>query len=523
MWKNTDLTLNAAKGSLSVFFTLILPLLLSLCFSMLEVTRICGLDRNSKELARQMLENAFSEYQPVLWERYGVLALDMGYASGQPNVEKISGHMMELGSWYGETGEGKWMNHWLALSPQLCEVTAYELLTDQDGAPLIRQGAETAGNSVVSGLLEQWIFQAQEAEDMQKGSPDLEALIERGEQALLEERSKQEVKNEEQWREKMQNEGQKQEDPLPLEDNPLDIFAKWKEKGLLALLLPAGESIASGYLDIQSSPSQRKRMCGTKQNRTGVGLVDKVLFGHYILERVSFFSKAQEEEENAGLLYEAEYILEGKMSDRENLEGAAVKMLLLREIQNLAAIYMDPLKVQQAQRAALSLAGFTANPAVIQMVKAAVTAVWAFVESILDVRLLLAGGTVPVIKRASDWTSDLTRLGQYVSPEQTAKSSDQGMTYSDYLRIFLTLLPKKSLGLRSCDVMEQEICSREGYEAVRMDHLVCEMETTCSFQAQPVFLCWVKVEDRKVPAYSFTKKARLSYGSPEEQTTEGRD
>lgn len=507
MKNNTDLALGDAQGSLSVFFALILPLLFSLCFSMLEVTRICGLDRNSEELTRQMLENAFSEYQPILWEKYGILALDMGYVSGQPDVEKISGRMMELGSWYEESGSEKWMNHFLALSPQVCEVTAYGLLTDNHGAPLIRQGAEIAGNSVVSGLLDHWISRAKESEDLQKGSPDVEKLIERGEQVLLEEGNKLEPQKEE----KRQNMGQLQENPLPLQDNPFEVFKKWKEKGFLALFLPEGTSEVFGYLDTKSAPSQRKRLHGTRRDMTEVGLADKVLFGHYVLETFSFFTKEQKKEENSGLLYETEYILGGKTSDQENLEKAAVKILLLRETQNLASIYMDPGKVRQAQNAALALAGFTANPVVIQVVQAAVTAVWAFVESVLDVRLLLAGGTVPIVKRASEWTSDLTRLGQYASSDQIAKSSDQGMTYSDYLRIFLALLPEEELGLRSCDVMEQEIRCRKGYEAVRADHLVYKLETICSFQAQPIFFQWVKVGEQKKPAYSFTKEARLSY------------
>lgn len=501
------------KGSLSVFFALILPMLLSLFFSMLEVTRICGLDRNSEELAKQMVENAFSEYQPVLWERYGILALDMGYSSGQPETEKISGRMMELGSWYGETEGESWMNYLLALSPQLCEVTSYGLLTDNDGAPLIRQGAEVMGNRMASDLLSQWVSQVQGSKELQDKSPDLEDLIERGQQALLEEeKSEQGTRKQEAGQESQEAQDEYlREEPLEMQDNPLDLFAQWKEKGLLGLVLPAGSSISSGCIDTKDAVSGRVRNQGTRRDLTEVGLVDKVLFSQYVLETFSLFTNTKEEQEHSGMAYEAEYILGGKASDRENLESVAVKILLLREVQNLAAIYMDPVKVQKTQRAALSIAGITANPLVIQAVQVAVAAVWAFVESVLDMRLLFSGGTVPIVKRASEWTSDLTRLGQYVSLDQTAKSSEHGMTYSDYLRIFLALLSKKELGLRACDVIEEQIRATQGYEAVRADHLVYELETICSFQAQPVFFRLVSVGDPTAPTYSFTKKAELSY------------
>ncbi len=82
----------------------------------------------------------------------------------------------------------------------------------------------------------------------------------------------------------------------------------------------------------------------------------------------------------------------------------------------------------QALEAATALAGFTGNPAIIQLVQAAVVGVWAFVESVLDIRLLLEGGKVPVVKNGAQWTSDLFCLGQYVSPKVRAKNGDDGMT-----------------------------------------------------------------------------------------------
>ena len=83
-------------GSISVFFAILLPLVCSLFFSMLEVTRIRGLDVNSRQMALQMLENTFSEYQPLLWQQYGILALDMGYASGEGDIAKVAARMMEF-------------------------------------------------------------------------------------------------------------------------------------------------------------------------------------------------------------------------------------------------------------------------------------------------------------------------------------------------------------------------------------------------------------------------------------------
>lgn len=510
-------TKEQARGSLSVFFAMILPLMFSLCFSMLEVTRICGLNQNSQELTRQMLENAFSEYQPTLWKDYKILALDMGYASGQAKTDNISERMLELGSWYGIKGDNtsydgdqSFVGEFMLLVPELCQVTSYGLLTDQNGAPLIRQGADVARGSIGEQLLEKWVKDTQEAKETQERSPGMDDLVEQGKQALQE--AKKQAQEQEQSGDGVQS-VPAQGELLEMEDNPFDLFEEWKEKGLLSLLVSSETELASGYLDIGATVSGRNRMQGTRQDITNVGLVDKVLFGQYILDTFSRFSgqQAQEEEKSHTLRYETEYVIGKKASDRENLEAVAARILLLREAQNIAAIYADPVKIGQAKQAAVSLAAFTANPVVIEVVQVAVIAVWAFVESVLDVRLLLTGGTVPIIKDQTQWTSDLTHLGQYVSVEKKAKDSGQGMTYTDYLRVFLALEPVKTLGLRACDVMEQKIRGTEGYENVCMDHMVYEMEVTCSYQAQPLFFHFVWPLGQKLPSYSFTKEGAMSY------------
>lgn len=134
-------------GSISVFFAILLPLVCSLFFSMLEVTRIRGLDVNSRQMALQMLENTFSEYQPLLWQQYGILALDMGYASGEGDIAKVAARMMEFGTWYDQAVGGDGQERFLALSPGGCEITAYELLTDHGAVALIRQGAGLPGKT----------------------------------------------------------------------------------------------------------------------------------------------------------------------------------------------------------------------------------------------------------------------------------------------------------------------------------------------------------------------------------------
>ena len=69
------------KGSLTVFFALILVSVMTLVFTMSECIRLYELHDISQEYTDMATESAFSEYNPYLWETYKILALDLGYGT----------------------------------------------------------------------------------------------------------------------------------------------------------------------------------------------------------------------------------------------------------------------------------------------------------------------------------------------------------------------------------------------------------------------------------------------------------
>lgn len=501
-------------GSISVFFALLLPLVCSLFFSMLEVTRIRGLDVNSRQLALQMLENTFSEYQPLLWQQYGILALDMGYASGEGDSEKVAERMLEFGTWYAQAVGTEGQERFLALTVGGCEITSYELLTDNGAAALIRQGARTAGEDTALDAIRQWIGQAEETSEAQSSDLDIGGLVDQGKTALDQAREQQaagETSESEQLPDKTQpEEEQMKEGRLP-EDNPFDLFREWEEKGLLALVMDPGRSLSEAAVNPGGMVSKRSLEKGTAQTSENTTLAERVLFGQYLLQRFSTYRQAESGEAGAGLCYQVEHVIGGKGSDRENLEAVVARILLLREVQNVIAIASDSKKMGQALEAATALAGFAGNPAIVQLVQAAVVGVWAFVESVLDIRLLLEGGKVPVVKNGAQWTSDLFRLGQYVSPEVRAKDGGEGMCYEDYLRGMLAVLPSEELGLRACDVMESTLRGSDTYAMARLDEMMVSAEVVCASHGESVFFSLISLKPKNAPSYSFTQQVSLSY------------
>ena len=96
-------------------------------------------------------------------------------------------------------------------------------------------------------------------------------------------------------------------------------------------------------------------------------------------------------EEDKALDYEMEYILEGKGSERENLEAVAKKLLLLRFAPNYGCILGSAGMRAQAESLALTLCTAAALPMLTGAVTQVLLLAWAFGESIMDLRSLLGG------------------------------------------------------------------------------------------------------------------------------------
>ena len=140
---------------------------------------------------------------------------------------------------------------------------------------------------------------------------------------------------------------------------------------------------------------------------------DRVMVLEYIGKHFSDYT----EPGKGDLTYEMEYILCGKDTDKKNLESSIERLMRMREAANVAHIIADREKLNQTLMIATSLAGFSGNPAVVKIVQIGVVAAWAYVESILDLRTLLSGGKISLIKSVAEWTTDLKKLGEIVTGE----------------------------------------------------------------------------------------------------------
>ena len=96
--------------------------------------------------------------------------------------------------------------------------------------------------------------------------------------------------------------------------------------------------------------------------------------------------------------YEIEYILCGRQSDKDNLNEVIFKLVLIREGLNLSYLVTDVQKKNECFGLALQLLGYTGNMVLIKAAQYFIMSIWAYAESVMELRELYAGESIATVK-----------------------------------------------------------------------------------------------------------------------------
>ena len=485
------------KGSIAIFMALILLVLTNLFFSMVEAVRIYEYHMETRMLASKLCGDAFSEYQPYMWKEYGILGLDMGYGHNTATTATVENKMLEY-------AEGR-------RDLEVIDVTIdnYGLLTDDGGKPFVKQCAMAALTMLPQEAIDKLQTQAQTVSEIQKEDMNLEDVIDRGIDAIEEAQSAQDTADE---KEHSIDEVQTQDDSEPQmsiskENNPIEIYSTIKEQGWIGLVLGEKE-LSDKVIADESVVSKRELKQGNAVNPVQVNVADYCLHGWYLGQQFGNYSSVKE---GRCLDYEMEYIVAGGSSDKDNIEAVVLRLLAIRELCNISTIMVNETMVQQAYAVAVSIAGVTGMPAIIEPVKIAVIAIWALLESILDVRSLVNGKKIPILKTYGEWTSRVENLGSCLSRDAMAKESETGIGYDTYLYIFLALIEDDNRAYRPMDLIEQSLRSHEGYEGTMMDNIVYEMNINLEIQGEPILYSFMPLQQVGIELYQCNASGEISY------------
>ena len=241
--------------------------------------------------------------------------------------------------------------------------------------------------------------------------------------------------------------------------------------GILKLVLPEGAVVSGRRLELDSVPSIEGEK-GDGHSETGNGkfsglraeagvrnLVQRLMVCEY---SVRYFKGFEKENAKEGM-YELEYIIKGEKADKENLIGTINQLLVIRQGMNLVHVLSDTGKRQEARGLALAITGSTGLLPLVSIMTFFILSVWALGEALVDVRILMDGGTIPFVKTEADWKlgiNELLELGRGKGLPENNREEGSGLDYTGYLRILCFWQYSREMVYRMMDVIQLAV-SRE--------------------------------------------------------------
>ncbi len=456
------------QGSISVFLAYLLVFLLAVVFALLEVSRVWALEQRTSNDAIMTGNSLLAEYSTELWDDYGLLFLDGSYGQEQFSCENVEQRGLEFsmenldvhGAVSGTVPLQSWNLY--GLYPANLQITGYGLATDQGGRAFRKEAVRAIESRYTTDMLQQ-LYQL--IVDREETNPPVIEVEETDMQ-------------------------------VQLSENPIAVVDQMKQLGVLNCVV-GGTEISNKSIDLSQTLQKRSLVEGTFHYQEKMDWREKLLFRQYLQTYYSCYV----DEGNANALdYEMEYLVAGKASDKENLRAVVNRLLIMREVANISYLQTDIKKQEMILAAASALAGATMSPELIPAYKKGIMAAWAYAESVSDIKLLLAGEKVKVVKTEEQWNTDLMGLRE----TETNIKQSQGLNYQEYLQMLLWTTTDTNLSYRGMDLIE----ANTGCD---MNAQIYRLEGELQYRGQALFSSLITMVQGHMNDYAFQQEFVASY------------
>lgn len=212
-------------------------------------------------------------------------------------------------------------------------------------------------------------------------------------------------------------------------------------------------------------------------------ITNKGIFVKYIELYFNNYAKISEYgNDDTALKYEMEYILNGNLNDKDNLTETIKKLVEVRNLSNGAYLITDGEKMKEITTLAETVATAIGMPFLTPVVSAVIIEAWALTEAVIDVRQLLNGEKVPIVKNSENWNSSIKNIGTF----EDGRKNNTGLTYTQYLQTMIMTQKTKNTVFRTMDLVQVNMQKR-----YNKDFLISECFGMCEVEAnlriEPVF------------------------------------
>ena len=442
--KNHEREFRYLRGEVVAYLSLIFILLITFIAGVMESASIQLAKNYRRADMNRAMECVFAEYQKELLEQYDIFALDAGYETGTYQEGNIADRL----EYYGVANTGQNIKRVQFLTDNGCQA-----FSDQVSAYMENKyGVDSVRNLL--GKTSVWNQQEQRSEDYTREETEQEGKL----NGLLEE----------------------QESELPAQGNPIEHVDNLKKADILSLVVPKDKGVSDKQIELSEMLEQRNRNqgYGSFEDVAGErGAISSLLYGEYLKEHFSSYISA-ESGKKGSLEYELEYILYGKSSDRENLRTAVKKLIMLRFVPNYMYIQTDSEMRAEAEAVSGTLCTLLVVPEITEAVTQVILLAWAYGESVIDLRTLLAGNKVAMTKSKETWQLQLSGLLKLGTDEDESVGQDVegGQNYEDYLSMLLFLENNNIRALRTLAIIEKNLQTIYGQPEFRADICISRIE-----------------------------------------------
>ncbi|MCI6203786.1 MAG: DUF5702 domain-containing protein [Lachnospiraceae bacterium] len=534
------------KGSITIFAALSFMLIAQFIFTMLEVSRTIEVRKTLQMNTESVLESIFANYCSPLWEEYRLLGTSVVNSDGDLSFNNVQAQLQNLTDVNLGGREKSLLAGTSMLTAKMTDANFEEflLMTDDNGAVfqevVCAYMKENLTYETARTIYDNLNDMKNAKDQYGDAGNSIDTARDSINEAREEERRKQEeFKNQAEDTKKKGKDSSKKKKQLPKmkgisgrktrtissksnkvqtaetsveipdeEENILDIVSETKKNGVLSLVLSSDATLSNSTISLDNSVSHRTLEKGNAEREGSDDWYSDVLLNQYFN---NYFSCYTNQKSGHHMKYELEYLIAGKGEDAENLRMVIKELMAVREAVNMASIVTMEDKQAEALAMAVTLVGFTLNPAAIAFVKYAILAAWAFVESVLDLRTLLQGGKIPIIKTNHTWTSNLSELPSLLSGWSKAKESSTGFDYQSHMTALLLMQNNGKVCMRAMDMQEATVCNVEGYEDFKMDRVMVDAKVCATYEYSPVFLGFVTLVEKKMNNFRIQQTSRYSY------------
>lgn len=467
---------------LTVYLTLTMTILLSLCLALIEGTRQNAIFVEAECVTDIGLNSILAEYHRELFEQYNLFSIDSSYGQIMPCKDATANHLKYYLQQNLSTEDVflDWLLYRDFLGMQLdnVEVTGMRILTDDQGSVFRRRAAEAVWNDLNLNLFSELQSWMQVVESGQLTERDIAEEKQKLDKELDDYNGKKVQISETKW--------------ITVEVvNPTASLEEKRKEGILKWVVQD-----SGELSNKSLPVDTLIMARMESGNVNRGnrmlpelsgqeqLLERFFFQEYLMRYMGHY-KAEAKEDV--LTYQIEYLVEGKENDLDNLRSVVNKIFAIREAANTSYIMSDSDKTLLAETLAAVLASAMSVPEAAGVIKLILLYGWAFAESIYDVKCLMNGQRVPLIKDSDTWHYDLDKALNFETDDQ--ESDSEGLSYEDYLRIFMTLQNQEVLTARAMNMVEADIRQTPGNQSFRLDGCLEHVEVCVKVQSAYGYSC----------------------------------